>query len=51
VLDGEGDACVLLEWNDVAALGFFISSAVDWFTRLKEQNSNQIIINGRVKCG
>jgi hypothetical protein len=33
-----------------AALGFFIGSAVDWFTRLKEQNPNQITISGTVAC-
>jgi hypothetical protein len=33
-----------------AALGLFIGSAVDWFTRLKEQNPNQITIAGTVKC-
>ena len=32
------------------ALGFFIGSAVDWFTRLKEQNPNKITIAGTVAC-
>ncbi len=33
-----------------AALGFFVGSAYDWFTRLKEQNPNKITIAGTIAC-
>jgi hypothetical protein len=33
-----------------AILGFFIGSAVDWFSRLKEQTPRTITISGMVRC-
>ncbi|MGH8589596.1 MAG: hypothetical protein ACREXX_09775 [Gammaproteobacteria bacterium] len=33
-----------------AVLGFFIGSAVDWFSRLKEQNPRTITITGKAVC-
>ena len=33
-----------------AALAFYVGSAVGWFSRLKDQNPNQITIVGTVKC-
>ncbi|HEV7676337.1 MAG TPA: hypothetical protein VGQ12_17530 [Candidatus Angelobacter sp.] len=33
-----------------AALGFFIGSAWDWFTRLKTQNPEKITIVGQARC-
>jgi MFS family permease len=33
-----------------AAVGFFVGSLVDWFTRLKTQSPESITIAGKVKC-
>ncbi len=43
-------AAILVASAAGAALGFFIGSAFDWFTRLKEQNPKTITITGLAVC-
>ena len=47
---GIGALIALLGAATGAVLGFFIGSAVDWFSRLKEQTPRTITISGKAVC-